>query len=457
MEMTRRHLLRGVSLGAGSLVLSPVLNQLAAHANDRMTPRQRFVFVVEGNGLPWQHIQPVGISRGRNHERTRKVELSLRDHQLPPSLQPIARFKERVTVIQGLSGRVCGGGHSNDFGALGAHATQRGRATPAGETIDVALAKAQPSLFPVVGLGISDRPEHSVIYSCSAIGANRPLPTQCRPDFAYNALFGSVAQGAGREEFVAQSNVLDFLSNDVRRLENHLVGSERERFQQYANAFESLRNRQSRLNEIRNTLRRHAPVVNDKFRSAVETDRLDAHFDIAGAALISGLTNVVTIASGVGTPYFSVRFGGLGITKAKHGIGHGGGANGKTATELAVMIRRFHFELIDRLMRKLQAMPEGDGTMLDNTTIVYMSDAAESHHSRCWEWPFVLIGNAGGALKMGRYIEYPYYNLAGHRPFNCLYATLLRAAGVRRNGFGQADPNLDRDLDQTAPLQELLA
>ena len=125
--------------------------------------------------------------------------------------------------------------------------------------------------------------------------------------------------------------------------------------------------------------------------SAVETDRLDAHFDIAAAALIGGLTNVVTLASGVGNPFFSVRFTGLGIDFAKHGIGHGGTYNGMTWNVMSTTIRRFHFELIARLMKKLEAVPEGGGTMLDHTTIVYLSDAAEGHHSRCWEWPFVLI------------------------------------------------------------------
>jgi hypothetical protein len=64
-------------------------------------------------------------------------------------------------------------------------------------------------------------------------------------------------------------------------------------------ACESMRNRQSRLNEIENTLRTHAPVVGDRYTSNVETDRLDTRFDLA-ATLIGGLTQVVTIASGVG-------------------------------------------------------------------------------------------------------------------------------------------------------------
>jgi hypothetical protein len=457
MQLKRRDILKGITLGAGATVLTPLVRQLEAYGADAAVGHRRFVFVVEGNGLPWQQIQPIGIDRGKNYERTKKVELAITDYELPKSLEPLAKYHDRVSVIQGLSGRVCGGGHSNDFGALGACAVQHGAAVPKGETIDVALARANPGLFPIIGLGISDRPEHTTIYNCSALAANKSLPTQCRPDLAYNSLFGSIAEGAGREAFAAQSNVLDFLAGDLKKLENRLSGFERERFQQYVGAFESLRDRQSRLNEIENTLREHAPVVGDKYRSDVETDRLDAHFDLAAASLIGGLTNVVTIASGVGSLFFSVRFGGLGIQISKHGIGHGGGEGGKSAGELATIIRRFHFELIARLMDKLNAMPEGNGSMLDNTVIVYLSDAAEGHHARCWEWPFVVIGDGGGKLKRGRYLEYPYYNLAGHRPINCLYNTLLHAAGAPRDDFGMADPMLDKDVEQTGPLAELLA
>jgi hypothetical protein len=100
-------------------------------------------------------------------------------------------------------------------------------------------------------------------------------------------------------------------------------------------------------------------------------------------------------------------------------------------------------------------VPEGDGTMLDNTLIVYVSDGAEGHHSRCWEWPFVMLGSAGGKLKNGRYVDYPGYGQLGHRTTANLYTTFLNLAGSSAERFGMADPNL-KDLDQTGPLTELL-
>ncbi len=234
-------------------------------------------------------------------------------------------------------------------------------------------------------------------------------------------------------------------------------GIDREKLQSYLAACESLRNRQNRLVEVRDQIATVGPVADDKYASAVETDRLDAHFDLVAAALIARLTNVATIASGVGDPYFNVKFYGLGIDASKHAIGHGGGLRGLTSEQMSIRIRRFHFELIARLMKKLDSVPEQDGTMLDNTLIIYLSDAAETHHSRCWEWPFVLFGNVRQRLKAGGwYLTYPNYGNSGHCTINNLYSTLLHAAGAPRVDFGHMDPKLN-DLVQAGPLSDLLA
>ncbi len=362
--------------------------------------------------------------------------------------------------MQGLSGKVAGGGHSNNYQALGAFGAGRGQSGESsailGPTIDAALASHIGGIFPHIGLGISKRLENSVVYSITAIGRNKALPVMVKPDQAMGTLFGSVADGHAKNEFVAKRNLLDFLRDDIKRVEKQLAGPEREQLAVYRDTFDTLSERQSRLNELEHTLRKQAPATNDKYTSAVETDRLDAQFDIAAASLISGLSNVVTISSAAGIRDFDICFSGLGLKKGKHHTGHGGSQNGMTWAETYNMIRRFHFDLIARLAKKLEAIPEGDDTMLDNTVIVYLSDGAEGHHSRCWEWPFVMLGNAGGKLKAGRYVDYPGYAQLGHRTTANLYTTLLNVAGSNVARFGMADPNL-KDLDQTGPLTELLA
>lgn len=461
---TRRDSLKTLGLAAGATLFQPILARLEARAAGAVAAPKRFVFVVESNGVRPEQLAPTGVERKPRAERpggpTEFVDVPLADRRLPFSLEPLTPWQDRTTIVQGLSGRVCGGGHSTNFMALGAFGAGReggGESLAVlGETIDGALAKQLPGIFPHLGLGMSKRPENNVIYNVSAWEKDRPLPTICRPDRAYSALFGSVAQGAAKEEFAAKNNLLDFLRGDIRKIEKELVGQEREQFGAYLESLETLRNRQSRLNEIEHTLREKGPAPTDKYKSEVETDRLDAQFDLGAAALICGLTNVLTLSSAAGIRDFDVTFKGLGINLDKHSIGHGGSYQGKTWAQLYEIIRRYHMDLIAGLLRKLEAVPEGDGTMLDHTVVVYLSDGAEAHHSRCWEWPMVLIGDLGGKLKTGRYVDYPGYGNSGHRTTANLYVTLLQLAGSTRTSFGMPDPHL-KDLDQHGPLEELLA
>jgi hypothetical protein len=465
MSLDRRDALKTLGLSAGATFLAPVLARIEARAAGTPVTAKRFVFVVESNGVPPAQLAPSGVVRKAREQCELNgpnafLDVPLQDKDLPFSLEPVKAWKDKLTIVQGLSGRVCGGGHSNNFQALGSFGAGRGNGGESmailGETIDGALAKHLGGIFPHIGLGISKRLENNIIYNISAIGPNKGLPTLVNPTNAYGTLFGIAADGAAKQEFAAKNNLLDFLKDDVKKVEAGIAGSEKEQFSAYLETFETLRDRQSKLNEIKHTLREKGPVVSDKYKSTVETDRLDAQFDLGAAALICGLTNVLTLSSAAGVRDFDITFKGLGLNIDKHSIGHGKGLEGKTSSDLYNIIRRYHFDLIAGLCKKLEKVPEGNGTMLDNTVIVYLSDGAESHHSRCWEWPMVVIGDMGGKLKTGRYVDYPGYGHKTHRTTANMYLTLLHLAGAKRDTFGMPDPNL-KDIDQTGPLSELLA
>lgn len=119
-------------------------------------------------------------------------------------------------------------------------------------------------------------------------------------------------------------------------------------------------------------------------------------------------------------------------------------------------VEKMHLKCVAEMAEKLDKIPEGDGTMLDNTVIVYMSCAGGDHHGGQADWPFILLGGMSNKLKMGRYIEYPKYGEKGHRTIANLYLSLMQAAGMQTpETFGQLDANL-QDLDLTGPLAELL-
>jgi hypothetical protein len=149
---------------------------------------------------------------------------------------------------------------------------------------------------------------------------------------------------------------------------------------------------------------------------------------------------------------------GIGVQESNHTFGHmGGNKRDSKGVPLYEKTRGWLFGLIAGMVKRLEAVPEGDGTMMDNTLIVYMSDAPDTHHSTCYEWPLAIVGNLRGKMNLGgKYVSYPGYGKTGHRTVGSLYTTFLQAVGVEQQTFGRIDPELDEGKMQTGSLAELL-
>jgi hypothetical protein len=450
--LSRRSILRGASLGAGSMALSPFVRHLEMLDREplhRQLPR-RFVFVVKGSGLQGDFLEPGGLSR----KTDQLIDEGLAGKELPESLVPLEPFRDRLTILQGLSGKMCTIGHSSFYGALGAYKAT-GQTPPTGPTIDGFLSEKFPSVFNHVGLKMGAGGQGTAYPSISAIGKNRQLAFQCNPQLAYMNLFGSIVdKGDIAKKYQRSGSVLDFMSDDIKKLRSRLPGPEKEKLEHYLNGFETLKNRRRKLVAMQDQLKANAPRLNDKYTSKVSTHHLDAHFDMATAALITGITNVVTLHC----DDLQSSYEGLGITPTVHSIGHGSSNGAETAQECRDRIRTFHVQLIAGMAERLAEVPEGDGTMLDNTVIVYLSDNSNLHHSTAIEWPMVVLGNLGGKLKTsGRYLAYPRYGKRGNRTIGNWLTTVCHAAGLPQDHFGQPDLALSKEIDQLGPLPELLA
>jgi len=286
---------------------------------------------------------------------------------------------------------------------------------------------------------------------------------------AHRQFFAAGAEGSARKEFDIDSSLLDFLADDVKRMEARLDGYEKAKLHRYLEAFESLSDRQSKLAGLAKKIRQATPNIPIRLaeiptsKTAVTGvfDRLEAQLDIAAGTLIAGLTNVVTVSAGAGPDRIGLSCMASELGKGKgfvgsHGIGHGRSAAGLTAEECHSLIRRKCLEKLAGFINKLESVPERGGTLMDNTLIVYLSDSAEGHHPVCYEWPFVLVGNLGGRLRLGnRYLRYPHYGKTGHRTIANLYLALLQAMGEKRQTFGIVDSTI-KDIDQSGPLEEIL-
>ena len=464
--LNRRDWLAG--LAAGGAMLSPLARSLAAQAAGASEPPapKRFVFVLFENGLRENEVQPEGVPLGTGTTRV----TSLKSLKLPERvIDPFEPFKDRMTLIQGLRGSHLNPNHGAGYGALsGLPQAPADKRRVRAESIDAALARVSPGLFPVVVLGINGgATETSTAYGISAWSQGKPIPIQCRPEVAYETLFGTA--GTNQNDFLARKNLLDFVAGDMKQVQSGLGRAGREQLEYHLDALEALSKRWGQLGTLKEDgqLAEHAPKP---FAAPprLMPDVITAQFDIAAAALSAGLTNVVTITSGLGG--LSPNYKGF-SNMGQHSAGHG-----NPDPELGVrgheIVRRAHHYMAERtaaLMKRLKSIPEGGGTMLDNTLVVFMSDSAERQHSHGSQWPVVLIGDLGGELKTGQLVSYPIKAKTvensygetreqgtgdpGNPTLNRLFCTLLHAAGAPRDNFNLPTPGLDQD----GPLAELLA
>ena len=301
-------------------------------------------------------------------------------------------------------------------------------------------------------------PEDNYCYpNLSAYGAAKPVAYQASPRKAYLELFGAAVASPEqlKKKLALGGNLLDFLTGDARRIEKELKGDEKDRFALYLDSFDSLRKIEEKKAALTDRIQEHAPELTERYDSRAPAARIESHFELASAALIAGLTNVITLRPDT----LGVKYSELNLSNSVHAIGHlqqNKASNGWTGHQARMEIEKLHLREIAKMAKRFASVPEGDGSMLDNTLIVYMSCSSGDHHCAGHDWPFVLLGGLGGKLRSGRYLEFPKYGDIGHRTTGNLYLSLMQAAGMKTpETFGQPDANL-KDLNLKGVLEELM-
>lgn len=469
-------MLQGLAYGSASLAFAPFMRSVQAHAagNPQLLPK-RFVFVVKSSGIEKFNLVPKEIDNKFLNATTGEklgnadrrlgglINRPMAELTLPDKLDALKAFKDRLTVIHSLSGQSFVGNHTAGYGALSCHNSEKVAIAP---TVDCLLGKHMSTgPYEMYGMAMNGRlleqgwkPDQTYCYpNISAAKEGMPVPFQASPTKAFVELFGSsvATQEQLQRKLALNGNLMDFLTQDAKRVESQLSAEDKQRFALYKESFESLRVVQEKKAGLTDQIKKHAPTPTDRYESMNPTDRIASHFEIASAALIAGLTNVITLRPDT----LGVKYSSLGINDSVHHLGHlqdektTNGLNGFAARK---EVEKVHLDCIAKMAEKFDRIPEGDGTMLDNTLIVYMSCAGGDHHGGQADWPFILLGGMAKKLKMGRYIEYPKYQEKGHRTIGNLYMTLMQAAGMETaDTFGQLDANL-KDLDVSGPLAELI-
>ena len=458
--IARRTFLGGLAAGVATTALAP-WRRVSASGGAPC----RFLFVLEGNCYEPRTILapsarsvlddgaasgPIGGARWwhRSYRHDTVLDVEGSDLAMAPALGALADqgLVDQTTAIFGLSSRIIGGGHSGYHGALSCTRTLSGRA--GGQTIDAYLAGLEAvrgeTPFEAVRLNVGSG---ALNFGACAAAPGLSLPMINDPVAAHSVLYGAFDPGEAQRSFNRQRHLLAFLREDVQAAmaDTRLDTREAGKLSLYGESIEALQLSQSRLEAMALT---PAPVPEN---GLTPIPRFGATLDLATSALIDGLTPVAVVGSGAGGP-FSLTYSSV-SNVGRHDMHHGSAGN-ETLRQNILDVTRLQVAEIARVARRLADIPEGDGSMLDHTVIVFIGDNGEQHHSTASEFPVLLIGGGAFLQPGGRTLLYPGLGSEGHRQVSNLWNTLGYVAGQELDDFGGEEGTLRRAF---GPLEELLA
>lgn len=458
---TRREFVKTSLLGATALTLPS--NPLIA-ATDAAPP-MRFIFMHKGNGLFPRVMVPPSLNDDEMDLEKRKqpFEVDLEKHDLPSWMGALDAHKDNLTILQGLSGKMCTTGHHSWCSSLGVYKANERLSSIKWATVDFELAKLFPSPFEHIELacfpnggGNARGNIEGIEKGFSARGPQQPNYAFGSPKIAMQELFKSVSSDkASQLNYQLDREVLEFVARNQDGLAGQLKGLERTKISNYVESIESIRTRNRKVDAMSDLIRKHIPTLEDRYYSdnLSTLDRQTGHVEILLSTLISGMTNVVTFtADELGTTYTGVP----GVENEninQHDVGHGKSVGSLEADEVRERIRTHHMSLIDTIATRLKSVPEAGGTMFDNTMLFYFPSSGETHHSKGTEWPFVVLSGKNANLDIGRrYIRLPAHGKQGHKTLGNWYTTVLNAHGNPIEHYGDLDTGLP--FDQKGPIAE---
>ena len=467
----RRDFIRNAFLAMGGLSLPGFIPGLSA-SQVGLTPSgatpMRFIFMHRGNGLfPKVMVPPsFGPKEMELEKRNAAYEVDLDKHELPAWMAPLTAHKENLTILQGLSGMMCTTGHHSWCSSLGVYKANERASSIKWATVDFELAKLFPSpmehielaCFPTGG-GNARGSLDGIAKGFSARGAQQPNYAFGGPGIAVNEIFKSVSSNKNDQiKYQLERKVLEFAAGNQTELASHLAGIEQQKVGNYAGSIQDIRERNRKIDLMADVVRKHVPKLESKYLTNDMSTyvRQVGHTEVLLASLISGLTNVVAFTvDELGHDYTGIP--GLEGEKVNmHDVGHGKVIGGVVAEEIRHRTELHHMELVNMIVTRLKSIPEGKGTMFDNTMLCYFPDSGETHHSHGTEFPFVVMSGSNCRLNLGRrYVRLPYWGTEGHKTLGNWYTTILNAYGNPIKHFGDFDPALKGD--QSGPIKEFFA
>ena len=444
--LDRRTALRRMAAGAGAVFGSAAFpgfgeataKSLATVSGVSGGPK-RIIFFLQNQGFDPATCIPAGM----------KNSGSLAGAKLPEPIAALEPFKERLHIINGLHGLHTSPSHSAFVGALGGYRGSDG-VPPSASTIDYELSKVLPeTLLPHLCIGMDSMENMKAkptVANLSASGAGQPIFMHSNPNHLYEMLYGGISAGDISAQHEARSGMFDRIEQLAASKGDGLPVADQQRYSRFVGGFEDINGLRERLGGVSDHLRKFAPAVDERYTAPeFETDWHDVLLDLGISALKSGITSVLTIGSGRGEIFGAWK--GLGLQEQGHNLGH----MPQPDNPIWIKIRQYNSRMLVKLMEELESVPEGSGTMMDSTLIVYTSNNADQQHTSGATWPMMLLGNCGGIFKTGCFTQ-----MDGKRPINALYTSLLNVSGVPCERFNMSEKMAAKFDSGSGPLKEIL-
>lgn len=438
MFITQRHLPRRTFLrGMGAAIALPLLDAMVPARAATPTPKSRYSFLHVPHGASPGFWRPEGVGK---------------DWQLSRILQPVAAFKDRLTVISGTDHRMAtslspdesAGDHSRTAAVYlsAAHPKRtEGQDIYAGVTIDQVLAQAigQDNPLPSLELCIEDVGSLGVCgvgYSCaytnsiSWSSATSPLPMERNPQVVFERLFGD---GGSPEERAARKredrSILDSVLADVGRLKRGLGPTDLARFSDY-------------LDDIREIERRIALAEKTAAIDAERPETADLPFDehvklMLDLQVLAFKADITRVATMMFSRDLSAKvYPESGVPDAYHALSHH--QRDPVRMERYAKLNAYHVSIVAYFLDKLRSTQEGGSNLLDDSLVMFGSPMSDSNLHDHNDLPILIAGTAAGRYAGDRHIVTP-----KGTPLANLFLTIAEKEGIRLDSFGDSSGKLE--------------
>ena len=441
MFVTKKALPRRTFLQAlGATVALPMLDAMvpALTAAARPTPRVGFVYIA--NGVIQKQWVPAATGAG---------------FELTPILAPFAKVRDSITVLSGLShlqADTFGDGTGDHPRAsavwlTGVHAFDRTRpdvevklATTADQYIAQAIGRDSPiaSLELAVDQptqGSCDSGDCFYINTVSWRNETTPNPTEQHPRIVFERLFGDGGSAAARQARIkSRGSILDSVRAEASRVANSLGAGDQAKLGEY---LDSVREIEQRIQHVESQ-----PVdLELPDRPTDVPASFDAHtklmFDLQALAWQADVTRVFSMV--LSRELSSRTFAFIGVPEQHHAVSHH--RNDPELIAKKEKIDIYQAQLMAYFLERLQQTPDGDGTLLDHSLVLYGGGMGDGNLHRHADLPCLLAGSLGGQFKAGRHVRYDL-----DTPMSNLLLTMMDATGVRIEKLGDSSGRLAMNL-----------